>query len=223
MVNTKYWTNWPSRTSAQVHAHVLAELLADDEHRHAHAVCARQRRSAARHACDTDTPPGASPGGVLVGSPEAARRPVARYLARKVVIYLLTFFVAVTIDWAIPRFMPGDPIEGSLAHARPAGRTEAADRLLHPGVRLRRPLWQQYPNFGRAPPRRPRAGASRLPTPSPNCHGGRCRTPWRCGPRDPAQLLAGNKVARLAARRNARQHRASGESTFSPLRPQMCS
>ena len=29
-----------------------------------------------------------------------------RYLARKLFIYLLTFIVAVTIDWAIPRFMP---------------------------------------------------------------------------------------------------------------------
>ena len=32
-----------------------------------------------------------------------------RYLARKGLIYLLTFFVAVTIDWAIPRLMPGRP------------------------------------------------------------------------------------------------------------------
>ena len=36
---------------------------------------------------------------------------MGRYLARKILIYALTFFVAVTIDWAIPRFMPGDPIE----------------------------------------------------------------------------------------------------------------
>jgi peptide/nickel transport system permease protein len=37
---------------------------------------------------------------------------VTRYLARKITIYLLTFFVAVSIDWAIPRLMPGDPIDG---------------------------------------------------------------------------------------------------------------
>ena len=45
-----------------------------------------------------------------------------RYLARKVVVYVLTFFVAVTIDWAIPRFMPGDPVEGLLSrmHAQPS-------------------------------------------------------------------------------------------------------
>ena len=38
-----------------------------------------------------------------------------RYLARKVAFYLLTFVIAVTIDWAIPRFMPGDPIQGLLS------------------------------------------------------------------------------------------------------------
>ena len=40
---------------------------------------------------------------------------MSRYLARKIVIYLMTFFVAVTIDWAIPRFMPGDPIQGLIS------------------------------------------------------------------------------------------------------------
>ena len=30
-------------------------------------------------------------------------------------IYLLTFFVAVTIDWAIPRLMPGNPIDGLIS------------------------------------------------------------------------------------------------------------
>lgn len=38
-----------------------------------------------------------------------------RYLTRKILIYTLTFFLAVTIDWLIPRFMPGDPIRNMLA------------------------------------------------------------------------------------------------------------
>ena len=33
-----------------------------------------------------------------------------RYFARKLVTYILTFFVAVTVDWMIPRFMPGNPV-----------------------------------------------------------------------------------------------------------------
>ena len=50
-----------------------------------------------------------------------------RYLLRKVFIYLVTFYVAVTIDWAIPRFMPGDPIQALLSrmHAQP----QAAEAL----------------------------------------------------------------------------------------------
>ena len=36
---------------------------------------------------------------------------MTRYLARKTLLYLLTFFVAVTIDWAIPRLMPGNPVD----------------------------------------------------------------------------------------------------------------
>ena len=33
-----------------------------------------------------------------------------RYFGRKLFTYLLTFFVAATIDWMIPRFMGGDPV-----------------------------------------------------------------------------------------------------------------
>ena len=40
-----------------------------------------------------------------------------RYFGRKILIYLLTFFLAVTIDWLIPRFMPGDPIQTMLSRA----------------------------------------------------------------------------------------------------------
>ena len=37
---------------------------------------------------------------------------VGRYLLRKLAFYFTTFVVAVSVDWAIPRFMPGDPIQG---------------------------------------------------------------------------------------------------------------
>ena len=33
-----------------------------------------------------------------------------RYFLRKLFIYGLTFFVAVTVDWAIPHLMPGNPV-----------------------------------------------------------------------------------------------------------------
>ena len=40
-----------------------------------------------------------------------------RYFGRKLLIYLLTFVLAVTIDWLIPRFMPGNPIQILISRA----------------------------------------------------------------------------------------------------------
>ena len=38
-----------------------------------------------------------------------------RYFGRKLFTYTLTFFIAATIDWLIPRFMPGDPVASLVA------------------------------------------------------------------------------------------------------------
>ncbi|MCS7011701.1 MAG: ABC transporter permease [Anaerolineales bacterium] len=71
-----------------------------------------------------------------------------KYLGRKLLIYLLTFFLAVTIDWLIPRFMPGDPIQNMLA--RVALHPQAAEAMRSYFARafgLDVPLWRQYLNF----------------------------------------------------------------------------
>ncbi len=71
-----------------------------------------------------------------------------RYFGRKLLIYILTFFLAVTIDWMIPRFMPGDPVQNMLA--RVALHPEAAAALRSYFARafgLDVPLWQQYLHF----------------------------------------------------------------------------
>jgi len=73
---------------------------------------------------------------------------VRRYFGRKILIYLLTFFLAVTIDWLIPRFMPGNPVQNMLA--RVALHPEAAEALrsyFTKAFGLDVPLWQQYLNF----------------------------------------------------------------------------
>jgi peptide/nickel transport system permease protein len=73
---------------------------------------------------------------------------LSRYLARKVAIYLLTFFVAVTIDWAIPRLMPGDPVSGLIARlqADPTAAQEMHGYFTE-SFGLDDPLWKQYLNF----------------------------------------------------------------------------
>lgn len=71
-----------------------------------------------------------------------------RYFGRKISFYLLTFFLAVTIDWLIPRFMPGNPVQSMLSRA--AMRAEAAEMLTSyytSAFGLDLPVWQQYLNF----------------------------------------------------------------------------
>jgi peptide/nickel transport system permease protein len=73
---------------------------------------------------------------------------VARYLIRKITLYLLTFFVAVSIDWAIPRLMPGNPIDGLISRFQV---NSTASEQLHgffiKSFGLDQPLWRQYLNF----------------------------------------------------------------------------
>ncbi|PLV56246.1 ABC transporter permease [Thermotoga sp. SG1] len=74
-----------------------------------------------------------------------------KYLTKKIVVYILTFFFAVTIDWAIPRFMPGNPINFLIS--RFAGLPESVKVLqsyFTQAFGLDKPLWEQYINFWRA-------------------------------------------------------------------------
>jgi peptide/nickel transport system permease protein len=76
---------------------------------------------------------------------------VRRYFGRKLLIYLLTFFLAVSIDWLIPRFMPGDPIQVMLA--RVGTRAEATQVMYTyytQAFGLDLPIGQQYLNFWNA-------------------------------------------------------------------------
>ncbi len=71
-----------------------------------------------------------------------------RYFGRKLLIYGLTFFLAVTIDWMIPRFMPGDPVQNMLS--RTSLNAEAAQAMYDYYSRvfgLDLPIGQQYLNF----------------------------------------------------------------------------
>jgi peptide/nickel transport system permease protein len=76
---------------------------------------------------------------------------VKRYFGRKLAIYLLTFFVAVTIDWMIPRFMPGNPVQTLLARANL--RAEAYEVMYGyytNAFGLDQPVWKQYLSFWNA-------------------------------------------------------------------------
>lgn len=74
-----------------------------------------------------------------------------RYFGRKLLIYLVTFFLAVTIDWLIPRLMPGDPIQNMLSRAAlNANAAETMYTYYTHAFRLDLPIWKQYLNFWNA-------------------------------------------------------------------------
>ena len=58
--------------------------------------------------------------------------------------------MAVTIDWAIPRLMPGNPIDGLISRIQ---ADSTASQELHgyftKSFGLDQPLWQQYIDFWR--------------------------------------------------------------------------
>ena len=73
---------------------------------------------------------------------------MSRYFGRKLLIYALTFVLAVTIDWLIPRFMPGNPIQTMISRA--GLKAESAKLIYTLYMRafgLDVPIWQQYLNF----------------------------------------------------------------------------
>jgi peptide/nickel transport system permease protein len=73
---------------------------------------------------------------------------VRRYFGRKLAIYALTFWVAATIDWMIPRFMPGDPVQSLLSRYQVSPEALADLTAYYNGLfGLDQPLPVQYLNF----------------------------------------------------------------------------
>ncbi len=71
-----------------------------------------------------------------------------RYFTRKVITYVLTFFVGVTIDWGIPHLMPGDPVQLYLSkfQLQPSGYG-ALYKTMAQAFGTNLPLWDQYWHF----------------------------------------------------------------------------
>jgi peptide/nickel transport system permease protein len=147
-----------------------------------------------------------------------------RYLARKLLIYLVTFFVAVTIDWAIPRFMPGNPIDQLLArmHAQPASQ-HALTSYYSKAFGFDVPVWKQYLNFWSALFHGD-LGVSIANFPTPVWDLIRGAVPYTVALLVPAILLsfwAGNKIGALAARRKTLDNTVLPASYVLTATPQM--
>ncbi|MGZ8694152.1 MAG: ABC transporter permease [Gaiellaceae bacterium] len=147
-----------------------------------------------------------------------------RYLARKIAIYVVTFWVAVTIDWAIPRFMPGDPIDRLLSRmqAQPSAE-QALTGYYTQAFGFDVPLWKQYLNFWAALFHGDLGlSVANFPTPVSDLIMG--ALPYTLALLIPAIVLsfwAGNKVGALAARRKALDNTVLPVSYVLTATPQM--
>ena len=72
-----------------------------------------------------------------------------KYLARKTGVYLITFLFAVTLNWLLPRLMPGNPIEAMLSSnlGLAPGEKEVLMQYYSQLYGLDKPLWEQFVNF----------------------------------------------------------------------------
>ncbi|MBU0935379.1 MAG: ABC transporter permease [Spirochaetes bacterium] len=68
-----------------------------------------------------------------------------KYISRKIFMYLLTFFVAISINWLIPRMMPGDPILNLISKlSRQATNNARLYAELNQKFGMDKPLFSQY-------------------------------------------------------------------------------
>jgi peptide/nickel transport system permease protein len=130
---------------------------------------------------------------------------VVRYFARKLFTYTLTFFVAVTVDWAIPHLMPGNPVLSLMARIQ-IQDPKVAQHIYETYMRafnLDLPLWKQYYYFW-VSLLHGNLGTSIMQFPSSVTSLIVSAVPYTLGLLVPAILLSwytGNKVGALAARR----------------------
>lgn len=129
---------------------------------------------------------------------------MGRYFARKSLIYALTFFVAVTLNWVIPRLMPGDPVQRMLTRAAVAHpATIEPMRAYYESIfGFDLPVWQQYVNYW-AEIFQGNLGLSIWLFPTPVGEVIMRAVPYTLGLMLPAILLSwvvGNKVGAFAAR-----------------------
>jgi peptide/nickel transport system permease protein len=128
-----------------------------------------------------------------------------RYFLRKLLIYGLTFIIAVTIDWSIPHLMPGNPVltlMGRIQIQDPKVAQQVYDHYMR-AFNLDLPLWKQYYYFW-VSLLHGDLGTSILQFPTSVTSIIMNAVPYTLGLLIPATLLswyAGNKVGAMAARR----------------------
>ncbi len=72
-----------------------------------------------------------------------------KYFRRKLGIYLLTFFFAVTLDWAIPRMIPGNPVDTLVSRfsSMPQEARQQTVEYYNRVFGLEKSVFEQYLNY----------------------------------------------------------------------------
>jgi peptide/nickel transport system permease protein len=148
-----------------------------------------------------------------------------RYFLRKLFIYAVTFVVAVTVDWAIPHLMPGNPVLGLMSRIQIQDPKVANAMYAHymRAFNLDLPLWKQYWYFW-VSLFHGDLGTSILQFPTPVMSIITHALPYTLALLIPAIVLswyAGNKVGALAARRKSLDNTALPVAYALTATPQM--
>jgi len=70
-----------------------------------------------------------------------------RFVLRNLGFYLLAFWVSITLNFLLPRFMPGDPVSRMFARSQSQMQPEQIEQLRALFGLDGRPLWQQYTSY----------------------------------------------------------------------------
>ncbi|MFT4235012.1 MAG: ABC transporter permease [Microbacterium sp.] len=69
------------------------------------------------------------------------------YILRRLGFYLIAFWVSITLNFLLPRLMPGDPVSRMLSRSQQQLRPDQIDSLRALLGVDDRPWWQQYPEY----------------------------------------------------------------------------
>ena len=70
-----------------------------------------------------------------------------RFVVSRLGFYLVAFWVSVTLNFLLPRFMPGDPVSRMLSQSQGRMTPEQVDQMRVLFGLDERPIWQQYLSY----------------------------------------------------------------------------
>lgn len=70
-----------------------------------------------------------------------------RFILRRLGFYFIAFWACITLNFMLPRFMPGDPVSRMFARSQDRMQPEQIDQLRRLFGVDDRPIWEQYINY----------------------------------------------------------------------------